>query len=152
MEAFLLTWNPARYEWKELRALVNETKAGRVVDGRWSCGRTTSIRSGSRLFWLRQGVEPRGIFGSGWATSDWYPDTHWSGTGTIHFVDVGWDVLLEPGIDEIIPRSLLALGSFAHVHWNTQQSGIRISRAVAIELEGLWERTHGRPVTVLERE
>jgi hypothetical protein len=58
MPAFLLTWSPLRYD-----------SAG----GGWptpGAARGKQIRKGDRLFMLRQGREPRGIFGSGWATTD----------------------------------------------------------------------------------
>jgi hypothetical protein len=43
----------------------------------WSCGNSKSIANGDRLFLLRQGEEPRGIVGVGYAESEPYRDTHW---------------------------------------------------------------------------
>ncbi|MFF5229361.1 hypothetical protein [Dactylosporangium sp. NPDC000521] len=45
---------------------------------RWSTGnRKTGIEPGDRVFFLRQGVEPRGIVGSGTAASRIFPDEQW---------------------------------------------------------------------------
>ncbi len=67
MTTYLLTWNPSKWPWPELDDCIQEIKATGHYLERWSCGRNRKIVEGDRLFLLRQGLEPRGIVGSGWA-------------------------------------------------------------------------------------
>ena len=56
---------------------ANETAAGKIVPGRWSCGNTKQIEKGDRVFLIRLGIEPKGIIGSGWVVKPPYFDQHW---------------------------------------------------------------------------
>jgi len=59
MPAYLLTWNPNNFPWTDSK-VVDEMAGGAIPPLRWSCGNTRTIDIGSRVFILRQGVEPRG--------------------------------------------------------------------------------------------
>ncbi|HEX9576358.1 MAG TPA: hypothetical protein VF993_01300 [Myxococcales bacterium] len=136
MPSFLLTWSPLRYDWTDLPAMARRVRKGRRVLDRWSCARSKQIRKGDRLFMLRQGAEPRGIFASGWAVSDWYEDANWRGPGCCNYLDLVYDALLDPATEAILPReALLELGP---MHWDTQMSGIQIPEPVARALEKVW--------------
>src|SRR4051794_9517051 len=78
--AYLLTWNPANWDWKTIQDDVIAVRAGRVSPNpgaqRWGTGVNGSIKKGARLFLLKQGALPRGIVGSAWATSDVFEDAH----------------------------------------------------------------------------
>ena len=110
---------------------------------RWSCAHSTQIREGDRLFLIRQGEEPRGIFASGLSDSDWYEALHWDETKaragvTTHYVDVRFDVLLNPKERPILAREFLDASPFSDQHWDTQSSGISIREHVAVALEEEW--------------
>jgi 5-methylcytosine-specific restriction protein A len=141
---FLITWNPRIYAWSDLtRDVARLRRAGRLHTD-WSCARSKQIRKGDRLFLLRQGMEPRGIVASGWATSDWYEGPGWRRAGVpCNYVDLALDVLLDPAREPILPRDALSHGVLARMYWNTQVSGIRIPDPVARELEKAW-RPFGR--------
>ncbi|MEP0873311.1 HNH endonuclease [Trichocoleus desertorum AS-A10] len=105
----------------------------------WSCGNTKKIQRGDRFFLIQQGVEPRGIFASGWVLSASELDSHWSEEGkSTRYVDIEFDVLLNPKEEPILPRSLLNQASLAGVNWSTQRSGITIPDQIAVELEQEW--------------
>jgi 5-methylcytosine-specific restriction protein A len=146
---FLLTWNPRVYVWADLRRDVARVRRSGALRTDWSCARSKQIRSGDRLFLLRQGVEPRGIVASAWATSDWYEGPGWRRAGVpCHYVDLAFDVLLDAEREAILPREALAHGTLSRMYWNTQVSGIRIPDAVARELERAWrpfQRKRSRP-------
>lgn len=146
MGTFLLTWNPRRqYDWKDLPRLAKRLEDGKTARFNWSCGNSVSIRKGDRLFMLRQGLEPKGIVASGFATSGWYEDKHWDGRrGTTHYVDILFDAIRDPAKRHVLPRELLGHGKLARVHWDTQQSGIRIPDDVGEELEKAWASLLGR--------
>src|SRR5262249_37088396 len=138
---YLLTWNPNNWPWRDLEDQVGQTAGGRAVEDRWSCGNTKRIRKGDRLFLLRQGVEPRGIMGSGWAMSPPYRAPHYSqvkmNQGDMAlYVDVRFERILNPEVDDILPLSQLRQGPLAEVNWATPASGIQVKQG-ADELERL---------------
>jgi 5-methylcytosine-specific restriction protein A len=116
--------------------MARGVQRGRRVIDSWSCARSKQIRKGDRLFMLRQGKEPRGIFASGWATTDWYEHANWRGPGYCHYIDFVYDKLLDPAADLILPRE--ALRPLGRMHWDTQMSGVRIPDPVARALEKMW--------------
>ena len=135
MAAFLLTWNPRVYAWSDLAADVRKVRQRGALRSDWSCARSKQIRAGDRIYLLRQGTPPRGIVGSGRAIGDWYEGPGWRRPGVpCNYVDIEFDVLLDPAQGPILPREALPRG----MHWDTQVSGIRIPDKPAKELEKLW--------------
>jgi 5-methylcytosine-specific restriction protein A len=133
--AFLFTWNPRVYPWRDLRRDVRKVAREGRMRTRWSCGRSKLIRDGDRVFILRQGTEPRGIMASGYAISDWYEGPGWRRTGVpCHYVKIELDALLDAHGGVVLPRDALPPG----MYWDTQSSGVRIREQAAKELEKLW--------------
>ncbi len=127
------------YAWRDLRRDVARVRRSGGFETDWSCARSKQIRRGDRLFLLRQGMEPRGIVASGWATSDWYEGPGWRRAGVpCNYVDWKVDVLLDAEREPILPREALSHGVLARMYWDTQVSGIRIPVEVARELEKAW--------------
>lgn len=97
MSYFLLTWNPSKWPWIEFDDDLAEFHDRGHLNSNWSCGNTKRIRPGDRLFWLRQGVEPRGLFASGWALSEPYLANHWADESALPrqtlYVDIDFDAL-----------------------------------------------------------
>lgn len=145
MSTYLLTWNPAKWPWPELGECLQEIRTtGHHLD-RWSCGRSRRIVEGDRLFLIRQGQEPRGIVGSGWATSDVFDDWHWdeikrAAGQRAWYVEVAFDVLLDAEREPILPRARLNEGGLGQMYWDSQSSGVLIPRGVAEQLERAWQR------------
>lgn len=143
MPTYLLTWNPKRWHWWGDNLEDDFKKDGDVYFGRWSCGNSKSIRTDDRVFLLRQGKQSPGIVASGWADSEVYEGSHWddklkaSGKTTL-YVDIRLDTLLDAGSETILSRSSLNKGILGNMHWDTQQSGIRIPDEIASVLERTW--------------
>jgi 5-methylcytosine-specific restriction protein A len=143
MNTYLLTWNPKKWQWKDLQKRISEIKRKDCCITDWSCGNNKSIVKGDRLFLLRQGEEPRGIVGAGWAESESYEEIHWReekakvGKTTMYVV-VRWEKLLDPDRESIFPREWLNKGILSKINWNTQISGITIRPEVADVLEERW--------------
>jgi 5-methylcytosine-specific restriction protein A len=134
---FLLTWNPRVYAWRDLRRDIARLRRRSGLEIDWSVARSRQARAGDRMFLLRQGVEPRGIVASGWATSDWYEGPGWRRPGVpCNYVDLRLDVLLDAEREPILPRE--ALGPLGRMYWDTQASGTRIPPEVARKLEKMW--------------
>lgn len=143
MSTYLLTWSPKKWEWKDLSKRIGEIKRKGFCITDWSCGNNKSIAKGSRLFLLRQGEEPRGIVGAGWADSEPYEEIHWREEKakigrTTMYVTIRWEKLLDPNRESIFPREWLNKGILSKVNWNTQISGITIRPEVADDLEEKW--------------
>jgi 5-methylcytosine-specific restriction protein A len=145
MNTYLLTWNPAKWPWPELGECIQEIKITGCYYERWSCGRNRKIVEGDRLFLLRQGMEPRGIVGSGWATSDVFDDWHWdeakrAAGQRAWCIEMEFDVLLDAEREPILPRARLNEGVFGQMYWDSQSSGVLIPEKVARQLERVWKR------------
>lgn len=143
MKTYLLAWNPKRWQWDNIVQMSNDVNIGNTVLDRWSSGVSKRPQKGDRFFLIRLGEEPKGIFASGKITRDTFEDLHWneekSSLGeTTNYVEIRYDVLLNPDTDSILPRELLSVPPLSDMHWDTQMSGVQIPDSVAAELEVLW--------------
>lgn len=140
MSAYLLTWNPNKFDWTGLKGQVQKIRNGKTAELRWSCGNTRRIQAGDRIFLLRQGVEPRGFVASGTALGAREEDKGWdSARRTALYVPLRMDSLLDPKVDGILPLAQIQDGPLGKVNWRTQSSGISIPDAAATELEKRWQ-------------
>ena len=144
MSTYLLTWNPAKWPWDDLADCIQVIHKNGVYSDRWSCGHSRKIVEGDRVFLIRQGKEPRGIVGSGWAASPVFDDQHWDDAKRAAgrrawYVLVDFDVLLDADRESILPRARLDVGVLGSMHWDTQTSGISIPANVAEQLEAEWK-------------
>lgn len=140
---YLLTWNPRKWHWEDLaEAAATVERLGRLAED-WSCGQTARIKPGDRFFLLKQGADlPRGLMASGRVTSTVYMREHWGQVGQqSRYVDIEFDVLLDPQRHDILERHRLDEPPLDKVHWNTQSSGIGIADELVPVLEERW-RAH----------
>src|SRR5215204_7150284 len=144
---YLLTWNPEKaFKWEDLQDCVADVRDHRFYATSWSCGRNRKITAGDRVFMMRQGhgsAERRGVFASGWATSDVYQQVHWDETearkGKLAlYVPIRLDVLLDSDSEPILSRSVLKEGSLAGGPWDARTGGVTIPGEIAAELEKEW--------------
>lgn len=130
MATYLLTWNPRLSD-------MDIDRRYRRWD--WSCGLTKSVPRGSRVFVMRQVVEPRGIFASAYTTTDVYQGKHWSNPRKVaNYVDFELDTLIDPLKAPILSRPTLSRGDLKSRCWDTRMSGIRIPDQIAVALERAW--------------
>ena len=143
MNTYLLTWSPKKWRWRDLARRVAEIRRKGYCVTDWSCGNNKSIARGDRVFLLRQGEEPRGIVGAGFADSEPFEEIHWraekakAGRTTMYLM-VRWETLLNPEKESIFPREWLNEGKLSRVNWNTQISGISIRPEAADVIEKRW--------------
>lgn len=141
MTTYLITWNPKRWPWTELKHDVAHLRKRGFVDIRWSCGRTRRIERGDRIFLLRQGLTPRGIVAAGHATRPPFEAPHFDAmrpNDAATYIQVRLDTLLDAEVEPILERTELETGHLAKVHWSTQSSGIRIGSEASAQLETVW--------------
>ena len=150
MATYLFTWNPRKWDWKNLDQQVKIcNRAGHVLEG-WSCGLRKNIQPGDRAFMLCQGKGPRGIMASGRVVTDREEHRHWDKSKAklgrkATVVDIDWDVLINPMKGPIFVRARLNEAAFAGMFWDPQSSGTRIPDAVAKRLEAAWAKFRGVP-------
>lgn len=143
MKTYLIAWNPKQSTWDNLPEKAAKLRRGERVTTRWSCGVNKNPQIGDRVFQIRLGIEPRGIFGSGKVIKEPYFDIHWkkekAAKGELAlYIEVELDTLLDPEAEPILPYDKLMLPPLSKMHWSTQISGILIHDEIAIELEKLW--------------
>ncbi|MFN8410955.1 MAG: EVE domain-containing protein [Anaerolineales bacterium] len=144
MNTYLLAFNPKRWRWTDLPELSAHVKSGAVVLDRWGTGTSRRLKKGDRFFLIQLGEEPKGIFASGYIETDSYQDLHWMEEKSLlgeqaNYVQIRYDVLLNPETDPILPREILNHPPLSQMHWNIRMSGVQIPEAVAGELEILWK-------------
>ena len=136
MSAYLYTWNPNRWNWKDFQYAVYCVNNDEPYDIRWSCGNTKRIAIGDLFFLMRVGVEPKGIIGCGYVSSapEYLP--HWdrgekSKGKTALYTDLLFKVLSE---NPILPIEHLRNKFPDYKNWTPQASGISIPDKIESEL------------------
>lgn len=142
---YLLTFNPEKaYKWEDLRDCIDDVRDHGFYATSWSCGRNRKITAGDRVFMMRQGHrsgERRGIFASGWATSDVYQQEHWDVKGGLAlYVPIRLYALLDSDSEGILSRSMLKEDPLSGGPWDARTGGVEIPGEIAAELEREWAR------------
>jgi len=149
MKTYLLLWNQERWDWETLEQNIEEVKLTGRSYQTWSCGNTKSIQDGDRVFLLKVGTEPKGIIASGFATSTPYTGEHWMNKNkTAHYINVNFDVLLNPGKEPILTHDILNSGNLSKQNWTPRSSGTSINSRLTEELEALWFKLFTNRTTV----
>lgn len=144
MPTFLLTWNPARWQWTDLAEASQKTTEGVPYACHWSTGNTKKIAKGNRVFLLKQGEEPRGIIAAGWVTSNTaYESPHYDEQraalgDTALRADVEFERVLNPAENNPLSVEDIEVGPLSTVYWKIPASGTELAEDAATALEDLW--------------
>jgi hypothetical protein len=140
MAAFLLSWNPAKYPWDDLRKNIERVRRKGFVSGRWSCGNRTELPKGSEFFLIRLGPALKGIVARGVTASDPFEDKHLKPEKgrqkKPQYVKVRFTDLNET---PIIPWEELQLLPLSRFKWSIYASGAPLPEAIAEELDRRWK-------------
>lgn len=142
--AYLLTWNPAQWQWDERESTSRAVAAGACIEMRWSCGNTRSIPLGARVYLLRQGDGERGIIGSGWISNSPAEGPHWD-EERARRGDTAWYIRwqLDALVQQPLAPELIALPPNVTVHWSPFASGTSIPGDAARAVEAEWAKYVG---------
>lgn len=136
--AFILTWNPDKWDWTDRQSEIKESSSGAIIDGQWATGnRTQGIQPGDRAYLHQQGAI-RGIVASGYFVSEPFQGEHWDGTAgkTGNFACVVWDRIVSDD-DRLDIEELRAVTT--NVPWdNIQASGLALTPEDAQAIDRLW--------------
>lgn len=133
--AWLLTWNPHKWQWVDYADCLAETTAGRTVIRNWTCiNRNVQLGDCVYLEVLGNNVT-RGIIASGKVIREPYCEMTWRGK-LGYKIDVEFDTILP--IEDALPQAKLK-DLFPETCWSTQVSGIEIKPSQTRgSLEQLW--------------
>ena len=151
MASFLLTWNPNNFSgWRgdELESIKEDLSNLETVTTNWSTGLSKRLRPGDRVYWLRLGLEPRGIFATGRVVSETYEAPHWDpdradAGQTQRYVDAEIDELLDPWSEPIPSREQLQR-DLPEVYWSPQAGGVEVQGDAELKLAMLWHEFMAR--------
>lgn len=141
MPTYVFAWNPKLWGWPELPDDIRTLRRRGHVDLEWSSGRTRALEPGSRAFFIRLGVPPKGLIGAGHTLTapesriHWRPEKAARGTST-NYLQLRLEFLTDL---PIITFEELAKPPFSRFRWGVRQSGTRMPSSVADALEPWWE-------------
>ncbi|WP_454801479.1 hypothetical protein [Mucilaginibacter phyllosphaerae] len=136
MKAFLFGWNPIKFKWENIDKDIETLKTTGNLEDNWSVASHKTIQPGDRAYIIRLGAEPRGIFASGFISSQ--PYTALRNGRSHHRIKIKLDALLNPDKERILNMDILKTGSLAEQTWAPQASGISIRPQLVDEIEGVW--------------
>ena len=141
MATYVFAWNPKLWGWPELPRDIARLRKRGHVDVEWSSGRARAIEPGSRAFFVRLGVEPKGVFGAGYTLTAPQSDIHWRkekaalGTKT-NYLTLRIEFLSEtPLLDATCgaPKDVLDIGTGSGIH--AVIAATRGCRVTAVDVE-----------------
>jgi hypothetical protein len=136
--AFLFSWNPIKFSWLELGEQSDLLRKGEKIEESWTCASHKKIKPGDRAFFSVVGIEPRGLFASGYVSSEPFMGKNRKGNDAYRVL-VAFDVLLDPAKEQLLTLDVLKIGRMEKQLWTPQASGIAIKPELREELEALWE-------------
>ena len=144
MHSYLVSWNPRRSAWINRKRIARDIKEKEYGTTSWPVI-SKHVWPGDRIFFIRLGKEPRGIFATGSAVSHPYISPHWDEVKkkqgkTIRIADIRLDAMIEMDTEPLLDISELHRAPLDRMHWSTQCSGIHIPAHVVQALDELWEQ------------
>jgi 5-methylcytosine-specific restriction protein A len=154
--AYLITWNPKRWEMDLTRRISRFKKDPSLID-QWNVGRTRLMQPGTPFFFLRQGRFAPGLIGWGVIRSQVFEGEHWdegrSRNGKLaRYVKLQFMALSESDDRPLLDRaSLLSDRGTRHFNWDSQSSGVRIPGTVVGALKRMLRANGARVATIREQ-
>ena len=134
MKAYLLTWNPTKWNWRDIRAARSAAANSYKIE--WRC-RNSHVQPGDLLVWMCVGSHPqypKGIFAIGEAIGR----TAISPTSVRRYVPTRVKELRIPGEDKIIALDVLRREFGRSYNWTPQGSGVTLPETIAERVLELW--------------
>ena len=148
MAVHLLSWDPTKWDWRNIKEQSEQVARGAPVVRQWSCGSNRRVFSGDVVYFIRQGREPRGIFARGEVLRGSYEaanvDVQDAGHGKNTLViDVRFTVL-ENAVDKVVlSRQSLTGAVLGKFVWDIRESGVKLPEPVVAALEQAWNAARG---------
>src|ERR1700692_3969737 len=146
MAAFLLAWNPARFQWGSLPKDIDRVQRKGFINERWSCGNRTDLPKGSEFFLIRLGPAPKGIVGRGITVSEPAEDKHWDPDKRRQKARALYVKVRFTGLSTtpVISWDELHKQPLSRFKWSIFASGVALPEVMVDELTRLWEAAKNR--------
>ena len=137
VNAWLLCWNPKNFDWDNEEeeysydTMIKTVKSGGAFVDSWRCV-STKVKTGDRIFIIKLGTDPKGIFASGYAISDSFVTDD-----NVKCIDIALNNVLDYKTESIISQDVLK-SKFPDQQWSPQGSGISIKPEAAKWLIDNW--------------
>jgi hypothetical protein len=140
MAAFLLSWNPAKHPWDDLRKNIERVRRKGFVSQRWSCGSRTDLPKGSEFFLIRLGPALKGIVGRGATASVPFEDKHWDPGKQRQKIKALYVKVRFTDLHEtpIIPWEELQQLPLSRFKWSRYASAVALPEVIVEELDRRW--------------
>lgn len=147
--AWLLTWNPVKWEWQHFPVWCKETKAGNVRKEEWTCS-SKKPALGDDVFLMKTGDQPRGIIAHGTVSREYFEAPHYNPERAAEGVMSGcieavFDRILNYEEEDFILQEDLKT-DLPEQTWSPMSSGIEIKKEVLPELLLRWYELIGTSV------
>ena len=145
--AWLLTWNPASWDWTNYKAWCKETKLGSKFVEPWTCA-SKQPAVGDEIFLIKTGSKPRGILAHGYVAKAAYEADHYdpekaaAGVKSNH-IDVEYDWIQDFDSEQMLMQDDLKV-KLPDQQWSPMGSGIEIKSSVLPELKKMWLELIGK--------
>jgi 5-methylcytosine-specific restriction protein A len=139
MKAYLLTYNPKKWQWNNIDYEIGELRKYGFVETKWDC--SSKKPKENDLFFINALGESKqkGIFCSGYV-KELYENvpSNINENRITNSLQGNITVLLNPNSDRILDINILR-EKLPNVRWYTQNSGIEIKEEFIIKLIELWD-------------
>lgn len=145
-KGWLMTWNPANWEWEGFDKLCVETKNGKTHIEAWNCSSKQPV-IGDDVFLMKTGEQPRGIMAHGHIAKASYTAPHYDPEKnvagvTTGYVDVEFDWIQNYKSEKLLIQDILKK-KFPTQNWSPIGSGIEIKECLP-ELKAMWVELIGK--------
>lgn len=133
MGSFLITWKEEEWPYAELKSHIDEHRADRSTTTPWRFAAYTKGQPGDRVFLLKQGSSPRGVFGRGSIASE--PVVKLDGAGKSYgTAEIHFDALVDPRVEMLVPEAE-TLSIMTATQVKSRSSGVTLPEETADQLD-----------------
>lgn len=146
VSAWLMLYDPTLWTWPDLGRLSEQCLQGRTIVQPWPCGRNRRMRKGERVYFLRKGREPNGIFAAGIVARVPREEKGAAIPGgrdePVLVIDVALEALLDGNRRVAMPLDQLQR-EFPAFQWNQRESAAQpLPDAILERLEDVFRQRH----------
>lgn len=140
--AWLLTWNPANWDWEKYKEWCVDTKKGNKHTLPWTCA-SKQPEIGDEIFLIKIGAKPRGILAHGFVSEGAYEAEHYDpekadqGLKSNH-IDAEFDWIQDYETEPILMQEDLK-NRYPQQQWSPMGSGIEIKKPIFTALKKEWK-------------
>ena len=131
---FLFTWKPDKWDYKNLKAMIDRFEAGETVIEPWRCQAHKQVRTDAKGYLYNQGRPPNGIFGIAQVIGLAKKRANVQEGEGEYEVPLRFELLLDPTKERFLMTKEQIQVFSGGVNLNTQSSGIgfpaRLARAI----------------------